>query len=229
MDFLGGLVSQFSQPPKESSMGDRLRCVTCNSVLPPCKRHDDFHKQYMHGMDVYVYNRGQYFREVGDHDAYKCEGCFYKPIREEEEREKEEQRRREEERREEDRRKEEERRREEERKREADQKRWEAELRPADPSLKPTERVLRVRVELINRIGDATLKSLLDGLQKPSSEGPAILNPRERDMVLKTHPLTQDQVTCLVDMLRNKGERPCLAFIMLLQQLEYDLCTELGL
>ncbi|XP_076153838.1 NACHT, LRR and PYD domains-containing protein 1 homolog isoform X3 [Alosa pseudoharengus] len=85
---------------------------------------------------------------------------------------------------------------------------------------KATDQVFNARSELINGIGDAALKDLLDGLQKPNCDmGPVITN-RERNEVLQNHSVTEDQVTCLVDMVWKKGERACERFLSLLKDKE---------
>ncbi|CAB1422912.1 unnamed protein product [Pleuronectes platessa] len=101
--------------PSERKMGNRLRCCVCSKVLPPCHSFNDLYKATVIGQHVYVYNGGEYYRPVGYDNQYQCQHCFYKPIRDEEQRKREEERRREEERKREEQRKEEERRREEQR------------------------------------------------------------------------------------------------------------------
>ncbi|KAL2096792.1 hypothetical protein ACEWY4_005999 [Coilia grayii] len=203
--------------PLESSMGDDLRCTGCRCVLSPCTSFSDYQKQYLHEMYVYVYNRGQYFREVGHDNAYKCHTCFFKPIKEKEQRQREEQRRRDEERKTED-----------EKKIEEERKRG-GKKRECNKTVSSTDRVRQARGELIKRMGEACLKTLLDGLQTPMSDGREVLKPREREQVLQSHRVIHDQVTCLVDMVYNKGDRACERFISLLRREEYGLCEELGL
>ncbi|XP_056256499.1 uncharacterized protein LOC130184561 [Seriola aureovittata] len=85
--------------PSESNMGDQLRCIKCDKVLPPCISFSDLYQTTIYGKRVHVFNGGEYFRPVGSNTSYKCNNCFYKPSRDEEERRKEAERRREEERR----------------------------------------------------------------------------------------------------------------------------------
>ena len=92
-----------------------------------------------------------------------------------------------------------------------------------------SDKVSTFRCELINGIEEGTLKGLLDGLQKATPDQPPVITQRERNEVLQKHHVTDDQVTCLVDMLLNKGERPCETFLSLLRELEPNLCDELGL
>ncbi|XP_062410022.1 uncharacterized protein LOC134100672 [Sardina pilchardus] len=54
----------------------------------------------------------------------------------------------------------------------------------AASTLKATDQVFNIRCELINRINDATLKAVLDGLQKPTSDKPPVIKGRERNEVL---------------------------------------------
>ncbi|KAG5286281.1 hypothetical protein AALO_G00013100 [Alosa alosa] len=99
----------------------------------------------------------------------------------------------------------------------------------AASSLEATDQVFHNRCELINRIEDASLRDLLDGLQKPTSDMPPVIKGRERNEVLQKHSVTEDQVTCLVDMVWKKGKRACERFLSLLKEVEPGLCEELGL
>ncbi|KAG5849649.1 hypothetical protein ANANG_G00113160 [Anguilla anguilla] len=85
-----------NKQPTEANMGDRLRCDRCNSVLPPCKAFSDYYKRTIDNRIVYVFNGGEYFRQMG-HSQYFCSDCFYKKIweREEKKRQQEQQQRRE--------------------------------------------------------------------------------------------------------------------------------------
>ncbi|XP_063049808.1 NACHT, LRR and PYD domains-containing protein 1 homolog, partial [Engraulis encrasicolus] len=79
---------------------------------------------------------------------------------------------------------------------------------------KARERVSEARRELINRIGEASLKAVLDGLQQGISGRPAVIRMEERNEVLQKHCVTQeDQVRCLVDILWRKGEPACQRFL----------------
>ncbi|XP_063076147.1 uncharacterized protein LOC134466180 [Engraulis encrasicolus] len=102
---------------------------------------------------------------------------------------------------------------------------------PGGPSVTQTNRdkVRRARKELNKRLQETTLKLLINDLQHPTDEGPAILNPQEKDQVLQANQTTFDRVTCLVDMVWNKGEHACRIFIDLLKENEPGLCNELGL
>ena len=82
--------------PKESNMGDRLRCVKCGMVLPPIYDFKDLDQETIHWQKVHVFKGGEYFRPVGDNELYQCRDCFYKPIRDQENMRREEMRRREE-------------------------------------------------------------------------------------------------------------------------------------
>ncbi|XP_041929053.1 NACHT, LRR and PYD domains-containing protein 1 homolog [Alosa sapidissima] len=93
---------------------------------------------------------------------------------------------------------------------------------PSPP--KATDRVFNTRSELINGIGDAALKALLDGLQEPTSDMPPVITARERNEVLQKHSVTEDQVTCLVDMVLKKGDRACERFLSLLKDVEPGVC-----
>ncbi|XP_058859141.1 uncharacterized protein LOC117434967 [Acipenser ruthenus] len=59
-------------------------CHKCGCSLPPCKRRKDFHKETLDGRHVYVFNGGQYYREVKHADFYECPTCFWKPKRDRE-------------------------------------------------------------------------------------------------------------------------------------------------
>ncbi|XP_063047325.1 NACHT, LRR and PYD domains-containing protein 1 homolog [Engraulis encrasicolus] len=89
------------------------------------------------------------------------------------------------------------------------------------------ERVSEARRELINRIGEASLKAVLDGLQQEISGSPAVIGMWERNEVLQQHHVTQDQVRCLVDMLRNKGNSACQRFLSHLGEVDPALCEDL--
>ena len=91
-----------------------------------------------------------------------------------------------------------------------------------------SDKVKKSRKELIQRIGDATLKSVLDGLQEDSPNHP-VITLRERNEVLQNNSVTEDRVTCLVDMVQKKGERACEIFLSFLRELDPNLCDELGL
>ena len=85
------------------------------------------------------------------------------------------------------------------------------------------------RKELIQRIGDATLKSVLDGLQEDSPNQHPVISGRERNEVLQNNSVTEDRVTCLVDMVQKKGERACEIFLSLLSEHDPTLYGKLGL
>ncbi|XP_051787595.1 uncharacterized protein LOC114657229 isoform X3 [Erpetoichthys calabaricus] len=72
-------------------------CCVCGTRLPPCTSFDNFRKDWVEGYYVYIYNGGQYYREVGVDNQYKCPDCFHRPIRERLEREEREKKKREEE------------------------------------------------------------------------------------------------------------------------------------
>ncbi|XP_041938979.1 NACHT, LRR and PYD domains-containing protein 1 homolog isoform X2 [Alosa sapidissima] len=95
----------------------------------------------------------------------------------------------------------------------------ESQTSAASPA-KATDQVFNARIELINKIGDAALKDLLDGLQKPTTDMGPVITKRERNEVLQNHSVTEDQVTCLVDMVWKKGERACERFLSLLKDKE---------
>ncbi|XP_062381802.1 NACHT, LRR and PYD domains-containing protein 1 homolog isoform X1 [Sardina pilchardus] len=95
----------------------------------------------------------------------------------------------------------------------------ESQTSAASPA-KATDQVFNARSDLINGIGDAALKALLDGLQTPTSDMGPVITDRERNEVLQKHSVTEDQVTCLVDMVRKKGERACERFLSLLKEVE---------
>ncbi|XP_063049977.1 NACHT, LRR and PYD domains-containing protein 1 homolog [Engraulis encrasicolus] len=92
---------------------------------------------------------------------------------------------------------------------------------------KARERVSEARRELINRLGEASLKAVLDGLQQGISGRPAVIGMEEKNEVLQEHRVTQDQVRCLVDMLWNKGESACQRFLSLLGEVDPALCEDL--
>ncbi|XP_031419094.1 mixed lineage kinase domain-like protein isoform X2 [Clupea harengus] len=94
---------------------------------------------------------------------------------------------------------------------------------------KARAKVFTFREKLINQIEEPTLKILLDGLQKATPDQPPVINGRERNHVLQNNRVTEDQVTCLVDMVRKKGERPCEIFLSLLSEHDNNLYKELGL
>ncbi|XP_062374819.1 NACHT, LRR and PYD domains-containing protein 1 homolog isoform X2 [Sardina pilchardus] len=100
---------------------------------------------------------------------------------------------------------------------------------PPALTIKATDFVFNARTELINRIEDASLRTLLDGLQKPTPDMPPVIKGRERNEVLQKNSVTEDQVTCLVDKVLKKGERACERFLSLLKGVEPGLCEELGL
>ena len=110
--------------PKESNMGNHLRCYKCNMVLPPCNDFSDLKQDYIYGRNVHVFNGGEYFRLVGYNELYECRDCFYKPIREEE-RLKQEQKKKEKKKQEEE---EEQKRRDQQRAREAEERKRREEL-----------------------------------------------------------------------------------------------------
>ncbi|XP_063042840.1 NACHT, LRR and PYD domains-containing protein 1 homolog [Engraulis encrasicolus] len=91
---------------------------------------------------------------------------------------------------------------------------------------KARDLVFEARRELINRIGEASLKAVLDGLQQGVS-GRSAITSRQRNEVLQQHQVTQDQVTCLVDMLWKKGNSACQRFLSLLGEVNPDLCEDL--
>ncbi|XP_048834893.1 uncharacterized protein LOC125709921 [Brienomyrus brachyistius] len=73
------------------------KCYKCGKSLPPCVSFDNYHKATINGRHVYVFNGGQYYREVGCDDAHECCDCFEKLKREQqrlEQRKKEEERQR---------------------------------------------------------------------------------------------------------------------------------------
>lgn len=110
--------------PKESNMGNDLRCYKCKRVLPPCIDFSDLKQDYIYGRYVHVFNGGDYFRPVGYNELYECRDCFYKAIREEE-RLKQEQKKKEKEKQEEE---EEQKRRDQQRAREAEERKRREEL-----------------------------------------------------------------------------------------------------
>lgn len=81
----------------------------------------------------------------------------------------------------------------------------------------PTDRVRCARIELIDGVGVAALKSLLDGLLACK---PSVITDRERNEVLQKHQVIQDQVTCLLDMLLKKGEGACERFLLILEKVD---------
>ncbi|XP_062374815.1 NACHT, LRR and PYD domains-containing protein 1 homolog isoform X2 [Sardina pilchardus] len=88
---------------------------------------------------------------------------------------------------------------------------------------KPTDKVLYMRSKLIRTTSDATLRALLDDLQTPTSRMPPVITSRERNEVLQKNSVTEDQVTCLVDMVQKKGEKACERFLNLLKEKEPGL------
>ncbi|XP_064419372.1 uncharacterized protein LOC135359053 [Latimeria chalumnae] len=68
------------------SEANGVRCNKCGRNLPPCKSFDNFTKKTLDDRYVYVYNGGQYYRQVGWDNAYECPDCFWKPKRDREER-----------------------------------------------------------------------------------------------------------------------------------------------
>lgn len=110
--------------PKESNMGNKLRCYKCERVLPPCIDFSDLKQDYIYGRYMHVFNGGEYFRPVGYNELYECRDCFYKAIREEE-RLKQEQKKKEKKKQEEE---EEQKRRDQQRAREAEERKRREEL-----------------------------------------------------------------------------------------------------
>ena len=92
-----------------------------------------------------------------------------------------------------------------------------------------SDKVFTFREKLINQIEEPTLKILLDGLQKATPDQPPVINGRERNHVLQNNRVTEDQVTCLVDMVWRKGERACDKFLFVLRRCDPNLYEELGL
>ncbi|XP_014185304.2 uncharacterized protein LOC106632424 [Haplochromis burtoni] len=88
--------------PSESNMGSNLRCCKCYNGLPPCMSFNNLSQSTIYGRYVYVFNGGQYYRPVGQDNAYECRSCFDQWGRSEAERQ-ERQRREEEQRREQER------------------------------------------------------------------------------------------------------------------------------
>ncbi|KAI4889691.1 hypothetical protein NFI96_028999, partial [Prochilodus magdalenae] len=76
--------------------GSQLRCCKCDKVLPPYEFFSIGYRKRIHRRHVFVFNKGEYYRTIGSRN-YECRSCFYKPIRDQEQRSQEEERRREEE------------------------------------------------------------------------------------------------------------------------------------
>ncbi|KAM9724268.1 uncharacterized protein ACNS7B_019401 [Menidia menidia] len=110
--------------PKEGYFHDRVRCIKCQKVLPPCHSFNNICKVTIHGRYVHQFNGGEYYRPVGYNESYECNYCFHKPIRDRERMQEEERKRKEQERREE-----EERKRQEEREERLTQRLLESQLR----------------------------------------------------------------------------------------------------
>uniref|UniRef100_A0A096M2N8 Uncharacterized protein n=1 Tax=Poecilia formosa TaxID=48698 RepID=A0A096M2N8_POEFO len=66
--------------PSEANMGNSLRCCKCHRVLPPCRSYDNYRQDVIHGQHVYVFNGGEYYRQVGCDNAHQCPDCFYKEL-----------------------------------------------------------------------------------------------------------------------------------------------------
>ncbi|KAI1902260.1 hypothetical protein AGOR_G00042870 [Albula goreensis] len=67
--------------PSESNMGASLRCCVCYRGLPPCSNFSDYTKfSPGNNVEAYVYNGGEYYREVGHDNQYMCSSCFHEKI-----------------------------------------------------------------------------------------------------------------------------------------------------
>lgn len=85
---------------------------------------------------------------------------------------------------------------------------------------------MQIRHELINQITEATLNDLLDGLMRPEK---CVITDRERNEIVQGIRVTQDKVTCLIDMVRKKGEKPCVTFLSLLKEKQPVILGKHGL
>lgn len=82
------------------------------------------------------------------------------------------------------------------------------------------------RPDLIERISAGVMKSLLSRLV---SHQPPVLNSTEAEDILQMSRVRQDQVTFLIDVVINKGDKACDTMLFLLRELDPYLCDHLGL
>ncbi|XP_076138878.1 uncharacterized protein LOC143122000 isoform X2 [Alosa pseudoharengus] len=104
--------------------------------------------------------------------------------------------------------------------------------RPVDPvptetvAISNEEQVKKIRPELIRRSTKGLLKDLLDALQ---AHKPPVVSETDASDILEKTPVLLDQVTRLIDVVCQKGEKACGILLNLLKKKDPFLSDELGL
>lgn len=91
-------------------------------------------------------------------------------------------------------------------------------------TLLKTEELLKAQLPLIDRINEALLKDLIDGLRASS---PPILTPRETNEILQGHQVMEDKTAWLVDMVCQKGDVASALMMSILEQKDENLAKHL--
>ncbi|XP_062386356.1 caspase recruitment domain-containing protein 8-like [Sardina pilchardus] len=88
------------------------------------------------------------------------------------------------------------------------------------------DRLSRIKPDLIERTSEGVLKGLLSRLE---SHQPPVLHSTEVQNILQKTSVLQDQVTSLINMVLNKGDKACGVMLCLLKELDGYLSEDLGL
>lgn len=91
-------------------------------------------------------------------------------------------------------------------------------------TLLKTEELLKAQLPLIDRINEALLKDLIDGLR---ASNPPILTPRETNEILQGHQVMEDKTAWLVDMVCQKGDVASALMMSILEQKDENLAKHL--
>lgn len=94
----------------------------------------------------------------------------------------------------------------------------------ADPF--KTDELAKTRLHLINRVNEALLRDLIDGLR---SAEPPVLTAREANQILQAHQVTEDKIGILVDMVHEKGDVAIALMMSILEQKDVNLAKDLRL
>ncbi|XP_062383390.1 caspase recruitment domain-containing protein 16-like [Sardina pilchardus] len=88
------------------------------------------------------------------------------------------------------------------------------------------DQLSRIKPDLIERTSESVLKGLLSRLE---SHRPPVLHSTDVQHILQKTGVLQDQVTSLINMVLNKGDKACDVMLRLLKELDEYLSEDLGL
>lgn len=84
----------------------------------------------------------------------------------------------------------------------------------------------QARLPLIERVNEALLKDLIDGLR---AKVPAVLTGREANEILQGHRVTEDKTGLLIDMVCKKGDQASKSLCDILRMKDAEIFRELHL